>query len=315
MNPTPTYLHNRGLPSTSFYPPVRLLIVHIPLAMVTGLVLAVFGLCLANIPYCFSGIDAFKSDKVLPGILRRLLNQDIVHRFTLEEVQARNYTLYRAGVPTSSFTLVIEGHVEVEVGRDGMKFEAGPFHYFGVEALKGDSEYVPDFTVRPTSDCLILVITSNQYSKACKATEFRQTKEHESSFSSQPNTHNHLSPSGTTKSPRGTPSPSSLRSKSTSQLKAVATSRKHRQKSSKLEVQLLLQESLSEEEGEGGEEGSDEVFPTPTTHSLDALRDGRTDLSRPVTVEVEMHGAGGGQYRTSSPNLVEEPSSVSSSQL
>lgn len=312
MNLIPTYHHNRGLLSTNSCPPVspHMLLGYGHISYVCT-VLSKYAICIA-------GIDAFKSDKVLPGILRRLLNQDIVRRYTLEEVQAHNYTLYRAGVSASSFTLVIEGHVEVEVGRDGMKFEAGPFHYFGVHALQTDGEYVPDFTVRPTSDCLVLVITSNQYSKACRATEFQQTKEHESSFSNQSNTHNHLSPCEATKSPTSTPSPSNLKSKSTSQLK----SRKHRQsnnKSRELEVQLLLEESLSEEDGEGGEK-SDEVLPTPTTRSPDALRDAsgrKAGLSRPVTVEVEMHGAGEStaKYRTSSPTLVEEPPSVSSSQL
>lgn len=322
MNLIPTYHHNRGLPSTSSCSPVSPHTVHSHTLLSYGHISCAYSVytVLSKYAVCFSGINAFKSDKILPGILRRLLKQDIVRRYTLEEVQAHNYTLYRAGVSASSFTLVIEGYVEVEVGRDGMKFEAGPFHYFGVQALQTDSEYVPDFTVRPTSDCLVLVITRNQYSKACRATEFQQTKEQESSFSNQSNTRNHLSPCEATKSPRSTPSPSNLKSKSTSQLKSMAT-RKRRQsnkKSGKVEVQLLLEESLSEEDGEGGEE-SDEVFPTPTTRSLDALRDasgGRTDLSHPVTVEVEMHSAGEEtQCRTSSPILVEEPPSVSSSQL
>lgn len=106
---------------------------------------------------------------------------------SLEESQSRGYTLYQANTPTNSFTLIIEGHVEVEVGKDGMKFEAGPFYYFGVQVLNNvlhsepSVDYVPDFTVRPISDCLLLVISSGDYSVAHKATQFQHTKDQESS--------------------------------------------------------------------------------------------------------------------------------------
>jgi metal transporter CNNM len=33
------------------------------------------------------------------------------------------------------FVLVLEGRVEVTVGRENLVFEAGPFTYFGVQAL------------------------------------------------------------------------------------------------------------------------------------------------------------------------------------
>ena len=134
---------------------------------------------------CFAGVEAFKGEKILPGILRRLLLQDVVRQYTQEEIQARNVTLYRINVPASSFTLVLEGHVEVEVGKEGMKFEAGPFHHFGVQALEladsGSGDYVPDFAVRPVSNCLLLVISCNQYLDARKATKFQKTKDQESS--------------------------------------------------------------------------------------------------------------------------------------
>ena len=205
------------------------------------------------------GVSAFRSDRVLPSILKRLLSQDIVRLFTLEEVQARNHTLYRANVPASLFTLVIEGHMEVEVGKDGMKFEAGPFHYFGMQALEmasssGGSEYVPDFTVHPTSDCLVMVITCKQYLDACKASLFQQTKDHDSSLGLL-NHNNHPSHQPDAATSPTTVKSSTLRStKSASQLKSpmASTTKKSRpskdKRGKKLEVQHLLADSLSEDD-------------------------------------------------------------------
>lgn len=258
-----------------------------------------------------SGINAFKSDKVRPAILKRLLNQDVVHKFTLEEVQARSRTLYCSNVPAVSFTLIIEGHVEVEVGRDGMKFEAGPFHHFGVQALESDGDYVPDFTVRPTSDCILLVITCGQYFDACKATLFQQTKDHENS--NQLNSHNHLSP---IKTPISTPS--SPPTKSATKLKSVSTKKHHQSKEGKkLETQLLLSDSLSDslsDEEEEKDEG-DEVFTT--TNCLPDTTVMATGEA--ITVEVEMHSVvkESLQQRTSGRGqlpLEEEPPTFSSSQ-
>ena len=204
-----------------------------------------------------TGIDAFKSDKVLPGILKLLLSQDVVRRYALEETQARNHFLYRANVPATTFTLVLEGHVVVEVGRDGLKFEAGPFHHFGVQALEmasdSDRDYVPDFTVCPVSECLVLVITTGQYLDACKATMFQKTKDYDSSSSLHVVNHNHsndtaISPAKLTPTNPQTPS-----SKSAHTLRSSSSTKKLRvgrvgKKAHRVEIQPLLPDSLSEEE-------------------------------------------------------------------
>lgn len=36
---------------------------------------------------------------------------------------------------TDAFTLILEGRVEVKVGKEGLQYEAGPFGYFAVPAL------------------------------------------------------------------------------------------------------------------------------------------------------------------------------------
>ena len=119
-------------------------------------------------------------------MLKQLLNRDgIVRRITLESAGSQGHTLYRANTPASFFTLVIEGHVQVEVGKEGLQFEASSFHYFGEQSLESGTgaEYVPDFTVRPLTDCLLFVIGRNEYWDACKATLFQQTKDSTSNLS------------------------------------------------------------------------------------------------------------------------------------
>ena len=227
-------------------------------------------------------MEAFKSEVVLPGILRRLLLQDVVRHYSREEVQARNISLYRASIPATSFTLVLEGHLEVEVGRDGLKFEAGPFYHFGVQALEladsGGGDYIPDFTVRPISDCLLLVVSCKQYLDARKATRFQRTHDQESSPSL-----NH-SPQLPPRLEMSVSSPGRLtngrRSKSDTHLRSVAK-RLHLgggRPSDGEETHRLLPDVVSEEEEEG-EQVALTADEGPTV---------------PVTAEVEMRAVGGG---------------------
>ena len=77
--------------------------------------------------------------------------------------------------------------LQVIVGKDQMEFEGHSFSHFGGQALvcdnnstsqvQGAAQYVPDFTVRPTSDCQVLIVTRSQYLAACKATEFEHEKQ------------------------------------------------------------------------------------------------------------------------------------------
>lgn len=253
-----------------------------------------------------AAIDAFKSDKISPAVLKRLLSRDVVRRVSLEEAQRHSRTLYRANTPTSNFTLVIEGHVEVEVGKDKMQFEAGPFCHFGAQSLENALEteacdYVPDFTVRPVSDCLLLVITRSEYLDAYKATLFQQSKDYETS----PN------PNGSSKhssfleqlkvAPRNT---------STSPQPASARKKQHRHKTKRdrmVDTQYLLSESTSDEEGGGEEsEGSVAARKTYTSHFLGTPARDTGGAGSDVSVEVELHPVGVGgretEPRTSSPN-------------
>lgn len=114
-----------------------------------------------------------------PSVLKRLLDQDIVRLLSAEDFKPNDNALYSAGSPASFFTLIIEGCVQVIVGNDGMEFQSRSFSYFGTQALLNttenpQAEYIPDYTVRPTVDCLVVIITQRQYTAARNATLFGQ---------------------------------------------------------------------------------------------------------------------------------------------
>ena len=112
-----------------------------------------------------------------PVLKRLLMQQNIVQKISCEEYKQKNLTLYSAGCPANFFCLVLEGCVEVEIGKDKLKFESRAFSYFGAQVLiiardSPGSEYRADFTAQPLSDCLVIIITQAQYMAARKASMF-----------------------------------------------------------------------------------------------------------------------------------------------
>ncbi|XP_067288850.1 metal transporter CNNM4 isoform X2 [Pseudorasbora parva] len=73
-------------------------------------------------------------DKVLLRILKHL---DVIQEIKFNESDKRSpqHYLYQRGKPVDFFILILQGRVEVEAGNENMKFEAGPFSYYGVMAL------------------------------------------------------------------------------------------------------------------------------------------------------------------------------------
>lgn len=74
------------------------------------------------------------SDKVLLRILR---HPDVIHEIKFNENDKRSlhHYIYQRGKPVDYFVLILQGRVEVEAGNENMKFETGPFSYYGVMAL------------------------------------------------------------------------------------------------------------------------------------------------------------------------------------
>ncbi|MBN3296931.1 CNNM4 protein, partial [Amia calva] len=78
------------------------------------------------------------SEKVL---LRILKHPDVIQdvKFNDSDKRAAQHFLYQRGKPVDYFILILQGRVEVEAGNENMKFETGPFSFYGVMALTSPS--------------------------------------------------------------------------------------------------------------------------------------------------------------------------------
>ncbi|XP_060539520.1 metal transporter CNNM4 isoform X2 [Pantherophis guttatus] len=77
---------------------------------------------------------AFISEKIL---LRLLKHRDVINelKFDEENKKCPQHFLFNRNKPADFFILILQGKVEVEAGKENMKFETGPFSYYGVMAL------------------------------------------------------------------------------------------------------------------------------------------------------------------------------------
>ncbi|PIO36308.1 hypothetical protein AB205_0096310 [Aquarana catesbeiana] len=83
-------------------------------------------------------VDAFSSCQMSEKILLRLLKHpNVIQELKFDDRNKKSpeYYLYQRNKPVDYFVLVLQGKVEVEAGKEGMKFEAGAFSYYGVMAL------------------------------------------------------------------------------------------------------------------------------------------------------------------------------------
>lgn len=141
-------------------------------------------------------MDAFRKDVISESILRRLLNQDIVHNVKCKGKDKDDPTLFifQQGKAVDFFVLILEGRVEVTVGKENLLFESGPFTYFGTQALvsnvvfnaesasqmgslqslnmdsKMRQTFVPDYSVRAVTDVTYMAVPRSLYLTAKRAT-------------------------------------------------------------------------------------------------------------------------------------------------
>ncbi|XP_030623925.1 metal transporter CNNM3 [Chanos chanos] len=141
------------------------------------------------------------SEKVLFHLLRHpSVNQEI--KFDPGNRLSPDHYLYTRNHPVDYFILLLQGRVEVEIGKEGLKFENGAFTYYGVSALTapssvhqspvstqrrsprdpfelGDatspSSYCPDYTVRALTDLQLIRVTRLQYLNALMASRVAQS--------------------------------------------------------------------------------------------------------------------------------------------
>ncbi|KAK5606621.1 hypothetical protein CRENBAI_017889 [Crenichthys baileyi] len=143
------------------------------------------------------------SEKVLFHLLRHpSVNQEV--HFDHNNRLSPSHYLYTRNHPVDYFILLLQGRVEVEIGKEGLKFENGAFTYYGVSALTlpssvhqspvltqrhsprdpfesadatSPSSYCPDYTVRALTDLQLIRVTRLQYLNALMASRAGQSPE------------------------------------------------------------------------------------------------------------------------------------------
>ncbi|KAK9400906.1 metal transporter CNNM2 [Crotalus adamanteus] len=95
-------------------------------------------LLLAMHRFLATEVEAFGPSQMSEKILLRLLKHpNVIQELKYDDKnkKAPEYYLYQRNKPIDYFILILQGKVEVEAGKEGMKFEAGAFSYYGVMAL------------------------------------------------------------------------------------------------------------------------------------------------------------------------------------
>uniref|UniRef100_A0A7N4PG27 Metal transporter n=1 Tax=Sarcophilus harrisii TaxID=9305 RepID=A0A7N4PG27_SARHA len=158
-------------------------------------------LLLATQRFLSREVDLFSPLRISEKILLHLLKHPSVNqevKFDECNRLAADHYLYQRNQPVNYFILILQGRVEVEIGKEGLKFENGAFTYYGVSALSVPSSvhqspvssirpsrrdlqsepaesthysstYCPDYTVRALSDLQFIKVTRLQYLNALMA--------------------------------------------------------------------------------------------------------------------------------------------------
>ncbi|XP_004428080.1 PREDICTED: metal transporter CNNM2 isoform X2 [Ceratotherium simum simum] len=95
-------------------------------------------LLLAMHRFLATEVEAFSPSQMSEKILLRLLKHpNVIQELKHDEKnkKAPEHYLYQRNKPVDYFVLILQGKVEVEAGKEGMKFEASAFSYYGVMAL------------------------------------------------------------------------------------------------------------------------------------------------------------------------------------
>ncbi|XP_013774869.1 LOW QUALITY PROTEIN: metal transporter CNNM4-like [Limulus polyphemus] len=167
-------------------------------------------LALATFQYLSTSLEPFQKEFISTTVLRRLMTQNIFFNLKLrskDDMNAPAMTIYQAGKPSDYFVLILEGRVRVQVGKENLVFEAGPFTCFGCTALlsgitPGESgsqvlapgsspsltnapiepssskaSFIPDYTVVAVSDTLYMKVHRAVYLAAYRATLMERQKQ------------------------------------------------------------------------------------------------------------------------------------------
>ncbi|XP_019720227.1 metal transporter CNNM1 [Hippocampus comes] len=162
-------------------------------------------LLLATHRFLATEVEPFRPCHLSEKILLRLIKHPSVVqelKFNPKNKHAAQHYLFQRNKPVDYFVLILQGRVEVEVGKEALRFENGAFSYYGMPALipplpighrynsrssglnQSDSLlsggsigqlsagglYLPDYSVRQLTDLQIIKIIRTHYQNALTAT-------------------------------------------------------------------------------------------------------------------------------------------------
>ncbi|XP_042358187.1 metal transporter CNNM1 [Plectropomus leopardus] len=163
-------------------------------------------LLLATHRFLATEVEPFRLCHLSEKILLRLIKHPSVVqelKFNPKNKHAPQHYLFQRSKPVDYFVLILQGRVEVEIGKEALRFENGAFSYYGMPALisplpigpryssrgsglnqsdsllsggsvgqltTGGGVYLPDYSVRQLTDLQIIKITRNHYQNALTAT-------------------------------------------------------------------------------------------------------------------------------------------------
>ncbi|CAL1578002.1 unnamed protein product [Knipowitschia caucasica] len=162
-------------------------------------------LLLATHRFLATEVEPFRLCHLSEKILLRLLKHPCVIqelKFDPKNKHGPQHYLYQRNKPVDYFVLILQGRVEVEIGKEALRFENGAFSYYGMPALipplafsvrcssrssglnQSDSLlsggsvgqlstgiYLPDYSVRQLTDLQIIKITRSHYQNAITASQ------------------------------------------------------------------------------------------------------------------------------------------------
>ncbi|KAG8440942.1 hypothetical protein GDO86_006615 [Hymenochirus boettgeri] len=153
-------------------------------------------LLLATQRFLAQEVDLFSTSRMSEKALLHLLKLPGVTQEVKFDDSARlspEHFLYLRSQPVDYFILILQGRVQVEIGKEGLKFENGAFTYYGVAALSpcllgqqspenqdqnipsDSSFYNPDYTVRALTDLQIVKVSRLQYLNALRTSHSHTT--------------------------------------------------------------------------------------------------------------------------------------------
>ncbi|KAK2896780.1 hypothetical protein Q8A67_011268 [Cirrhinus molitorella] len=100
-------------------------------------------LLLAALRFLATEVESFSTAQMTEKILLRLLKHpNVIQELKYDDKNKKvsEHYLFHRNKPVDYFILILQGKVEVEAGKEGMKFEAGAFSYYGVLSLTSSPE-------------------------------------------------------------------------------------------------------------------------------------------------------------------------------